>query len=211
MLLADIRHYLARFLFQGDDVFRQVSTLSGGERGRLALAKLSLSNANLLLLDEPTNHLDIPSQEVLQSVLAQFKGTILLVSHDRYLIDALATQIWEIIPEQKIMRVFKGSYSKYHEQLEFERLQSETSLASSAGAKKKSHKSSQVKGESRRRFHLEQIETRIAELELQLAALSQQLENPPTQSDLVQQLGEDYVEIQNEINALLAEWEQLHG
>jgi ATP-binding cassette subfamily F protein 3 len=211
MLLADIRHYLARFLFQGDDVFRQVSTLSGGERGRLALAKLSLSNANLLLLDEPTNHLDIPSQEVLQSVLAQFKGTILLVSHDRYLIDALATQIWEIIPEQKIMRVFKGSYSKYHEQLEFERLQSETSLESSAGAKKKSHKSSQVKGESRRRFHLEQIETRIAELELQLAALSQQLENPPTQSDLVQQLGEDYVEIQNEINALLAEWEQLHG
>jgi ATP-binding cassette subfamily F protein 3 len=211
MLLADIRHYLARFLFQGDDVFRQVSTLSGGERGRLALAKLSLSNANLLLLDEPTNHLDIPSQEVLQSVLTQFKGTILLVSHDRYLIDALATQIWEIIPEQKTMRVFKGSYSKYHEQLEFERLQSETSLESSAGAKKKSHKSSQVKGESRRRFHLEQIETRIAELELQLAALSQQLENPPTQSDLVQQLGEDYVEIQNEINALLAEWEQLHG
>ncbi len=211
MLLADIRHYLARFLFQGDDVFRQVSTLSGGERGRLALAKLSLSNANLLLLDEPTNHLDIPSQEVLQSVLAQFKGTILLVSHDRYLIDALATQIWEIIPEQKSMRVFKGSYSKYHERLEFERLQSETSLASSVATKKKSPKRSQVKGESRRRFHLEQIETRIAELELQLAALSQQLENPPTQSDLVQRLGEDYVEVQNEINALLTEWEQLHG
>lgn len=211
MLLADIRHYLARFLFRGDDVFRQVSTLSGGERGRLALAKLSLSNANLLLLDEPTNHLDIPSQEVLQSVLAEFKGTILLVSHDRYLIDALATQIWEIIPEDKAMRVFKGSYSKYHEQLEIERLQAEASLESSPIADKKSRKSSRIKGESRRRFHLEQIETRIAELELQLAALSQQLENPPAQSDLVEQLGEDYVEIQNEINALLVEWEQLQG
>lgn len=91
MLLAEICHYLARFLFTGADVFRPVSTLSGGERGRLALAKLALSHANLLLLDEPTNHLDIPSQEVLQGVLAEFQGTILLVSHDRYLIDALAT------------------------------------------------------------------------------------------------------------------------
>jgi len=211
MLLADIRHYLARFLFQGDDVFRQVSTLSGGERGRLALAKLSLSNANLLLLDEPTNHLDIPSQEVLQSVLAEFKGTILLVSHDRYLIDALATQIWEIFPGRKTMRVYKGSYSKYHEQLELERLQAESILAESPGAKKKSRKSPKTKGESRRKFRLQEIEARIAELELQLAALSQQLEQPPAESDLVHQLGEDYVEVQNEINALLAEWEQLHA
>ncbi len=211
MLLADIRHYLARFLFQGDDVFRQVSTLSGGERGRLALAKLSLSNANLLLLDEPTNHLDIPSQEVLQSVLAEFKGTILLVSHDRYLIDALATQIWEIFPGRKTMRVYKGSYSKYHEQLELERLQAESILAESPGAKKKSRKSPRTKGERRRKFRLQEIESRIAELELQLAVLSQQLEQPPPESDLVQQLGEDYVEVQNEINALLAEWEQLHA
>ena len=210
MLLADIRHYLARFLFQGDDVFRKVSTLSGGERGRLALAKLSLSNANLLLLDEPTNHLDIPSQEILQSVLAEFKGTILLVSHDRYLIDALATQIWEIIPEQKTMRVFKGTYSQYHEQLEIERQQAETSLSAAPRAKKSTRKSSRIKGESRRKFRLQEIESRIADLELQLSSLSQQLEIPPADSELVQQLGEDYVEVQNEINALLAEWEQLH-
>jgi ATP-binding cassette subfamily F protein 3 len=207
MLLADIRHYLARFLFQGDDVFRQVSTLSGGERGRLALAKLSLSNANLLLLDEPTNHLDIPSQEVLQTVLAEFKGTILLVSHDRYLIDALATQIWEIFPEAKTMRVFKGTYSKYHEQLQLERLQAEASLEPSPKTNRKV--STRVKGESRRKFRLQEIESRITDLEIQLSDLSRQLENPPAESDVVQQLGEDYVEIQNEINALLAEWEQL--
>ncbi len=71
---AEVRNFLAKFLFTGDDVFRRVSTLSGGERGRLALAKLSLSNANLLLLDEPTNHLDLPTQEVLESVLSNFPG-----------------------------------------------------------------------------------------------------------------------------------------
>ncbi len=90
------RDYLAKFLFTGDDVFKQVGVLSGGERGRVALAKLALQGANLLLLDEPTNHLDIPAQEILEAVLADFPGTILLVSHDRYLIDALATQIWSV-------------------------------------------------------------------------------------------------------------------
>lgn len=211
LLLADIRHYLARFLFQGEDVFRQVSTLSGGERGRLALAKLSLSNANLLLLDEPTNHLDVPSQEVLQAVLAEFKGTILLVSHDRYLIDALATQIWEILPEQKALRVFKGTYSQYHAQLEKERLQAEDNLEKPPAGKKNSRKGPRVKGESRRKFLLQEIENQIAGLETQLAALTLQLENPPAESDLVQELGENYVQTQNELNALLAEWEQLHG
>ncbi len=83
MLVADIRDYLARFLFSGEDVYKPVEVLSGGERGRLALAKLALTGANLLLLDEPTNHLDIPSQEILQEVLDEFQGTILLVSHDR--------------------------------------------------------------------------------------------------------------------------------
>ena len=74
LLPAEVRNFLAKFLFTGDDVFRRVSTLSGGERGRLALAKLSLSDANLLLLDEPTNHLDLPTQEVLESVLSKFPG-----------------------------------------------------------------------------------------------------------------------------------------
>ena len=96
--VSEARNYLANYLFTGDDVFRKVSTLSGGEHGRLALAKLALAGANVLLLDEPTNHLDIASQEILQDVLANFGGTILLVSHDRYIIDALASQIWTITP-----------------------------------------------------------------------------------------------------------------
>ncbi|MBZ0286682.1 MAG: ATP-binding cassette domain-containing protein, partial [Anaerolineae bacterium] len=98
MPISEARNYLAQFLFVGDDVFRPVETLSGGERGRVALAKLALSGSNFLILDEPTNHLDIDSQEILQSVLDHFNGTILLVSHDRYLIDALASQIWAASP-----------------------------------------------------------------------------------------------------------------
>ena len=114
------RDYLGKYLFSGDDVFKTVSMLSGGERGRLALAKLALQDTNLLLLDEPTNHLDIPSQEVLQSVLDAYQGTILLVTHDRYLVDALATQIWEIDPEESHLTVFKGTYSQMKEEREKE-------------------------------------------------------------------------------------------
>jgi ATP-binding cassette subfamily F protein 3 len=210
MLLADIRHYLARFLFTGDDVFRQVATLSGGERGRLALAKLSLTNANLLLLDEPTNHLDIPSQEILQEVLSEFAGTILLVSHDRYLIDALGTQIWDIIPERKALRVFKGTYSEYHAELEAEQEVAESQLPVKTSSRQRSGSNQRKKGESRRKYRLQEIESQIAELEEQLAGITLQLEKPPVDSQTVEELGEDYVQIQNEINALLAEWEQLH-
>jgi ATP-binding cassette subfamily F protein 3 len=105
------RNYLAQYLFRADDVFKPVSALSGGERARLALAILALDGANLLLLDEPTNHLDIPARETLQEVLGGFTGTILLVSHDRYLVNQLATQIWELKDGQ--LQVFRGTYREY--------------------------------------------------------------------------------------------------
>ena len=107
----DGRALLAQYLFRGDDVFKQISSLSGGERGRLALALLAAGGANLLLLDEPTNHLDIPAQEVLEAVLAGFDGTIVLVSHDRYLVSKLANQIWEI--EGETLITYNGSYEEY--------------------------------------------------------------------------------------------------
>ena len=105
------RDHLAQYLFRGDDVFKPVAALSGGERGRLALAKLALHQANFLLLDEPTNHLDLMAQEVLQDALQAYDGTILLVSHDRYLVDKLATQIWVL--EDGILRIHKGDYQSY--------------------------------------------------------------------------------------------------
>jgi ATP-binding cassette subfamily F protein 3 len=105
------RAYLAQYLFQEEDTNKPVSALSGGERARLALAILALDGANFLVLDEPTNHLDIPAQEALQEVLEDFSGTILLVSHDRYLIDRLATQIWEL--REGRLDVFRGSYREF--------------------------------------------------------------------------------------------------
>lgn len=111
MPISESRHYLARYLFRNDDVFKSIKSLSGGERGRLALALLALNGANFLLLDEPTNHLDVHAQEVLQEVLEQFDGTILLVSHDRYLVNRLATQIWDL--QDGLLQVFRGSYQDY--------------------------------------------------------------------------------------------------
>ena len=209
LLLSEVRNYLARFLFTGEEVFKEVSTLSGGERGRLALAKLSLSNANLLLLDEPTNPLDIPSQEVLQEVLSNYQGTIMLVSHDRYLIDSLATQIWEIETGEANLRVFEGSYSQYRAQKETEKAGDEA-LSRENTANRKARSQTSTNQDRRRRARLQEIESHIPNLEEQLAKLSLKLENPPSDLDKVQQMGEDYVQIQNELNALLVEWEGLH-
>jgi ATP-binding cassette subfamily F protein 3 len=108
---ATARSYLARYLFRAEDVFKPVRGLSGGERGRLALAILALQGANFLLLDEPTNHLDLPAQEVLQTVLDQYEGTILLISHDRYLVAQLATEIWDL--RDGYLNVFAGSYHDF--------------------------------------------------------------------------------------------------
>ncbi|MGQ9814238.1 MAG: ABC-F family ATP-binding cassette domain-containing protein, partial [Candidatus Roseilinea sp.] len=116
LTVSQARGLLGRFLFSGDDAFKKVEMLSGGERGRVALAKLALQGANLLLLDEPTNHLDIPSQEILTEALDQFDGTLLLVSHDRYLVAALATQIWSLERSddgETRLTVFKGTYDAW--------------------------------------------------------------------------------------------------
>jgi ATP-binding cassette, subfamily F, member 3 len=214
MYVAEIRSYLARYLFTQADAFKKVGVLSGGESGRLALAKLALSDANFLLLDEPTNHLDIPAQEVLQAVLSNFQGTVILVSHDRYLIDVLGTQIWDIHKDGSSLEVFKGTYSEYRKSKE---KQVETnSLAEDAQTPEvesyrsgRSTKNRSQAEQRRRKVRLNKVEGRVNELETQLAKISQKLENPPENPAKVQRLGGDYVEIQNELQALIAEWEQL--
>ena len=219
MLPAEIRNYLAKFLFTGDDVFRKVGTLSGGERGRLALAKLSLTDANLLLLDEPTNHLDLPTQEVLESVLSNFPGTILLVSHDRYLIDSLASQIWEVDPHGKNLQVFKGSYTQYKAyqlKLREENLRTEKSTADpdrvneTSKSKKRPAEKPLSKYERRKMENrLGKIEEEIQALETKQETVSAVLAKPPSDSDRVLQLGEDYVTLQNKIESLMDEWTKL--
>jgi len=217
MQFSEARSYLGTFLFSGDDVFRPVHTLSGGERGRVALAKLALGGANFLLLDEPTNHLDIPAQEVLQAVLAEFAGTILLVSHDRYLIDALATQIWAA--ESGTMRVFKGAYQEYLTVREAEQLALATkkvgtpklqAVPEMASAKANGNTAKPLsKWEVERRTA--RLEQDIQTLEHRLKQLSSDLETASAagQVERVRTLGEEYTTTQAVLDTKLGEWEGL--
>jgi ATP-binding cassette subfamily F protein 3 len=210
MLPAEVRDYLARFLFTGDDVFKEVKLLSGGERGRLAMACLALQNANLLLLDEPTNHLDLPSQEILQNVLADFAGTILLVSHDRYLIDALATQVWEVVPGDSKLHVFEGTYSEYRasKQLTLDFGQQKAHFSKFAAEKKP--KVTVSKDQQRKaKKQMEKLEGEIALLEQHLKALEVELENPPADPGKVQRLGEEYARVQVDLEERVEEWSRL--
>jgi ATP-binding cassette subfamily F protein 3 len=215
-LPGQIRDYLGKYLFSGDDVLKKVSMLSGGERGRLALAKLALQDTNLLLLDEPTNHLDIPSQEVLESVLEDYTGTILLISHDRYLVDALATQIWEVDPDEQNLIAFKGTYSELRaerEQKEYEAFMA-ANQSKSAGRKSKveSPKSKTDAKEERRKIaRLQELENKIAELESTLANLGSQLESPLVKPDEVAVIGREYERVQKEMDGNLAEWEKMQS
>ncbi|GIL14825.1 MAG: ABC transporter [Chloroflexota bacterium] len=213
MQVGEARNYLAQFLFTGDDVFRPIETLSGGERGRVALAKLALSGANFLLLDEPTNHLDIDSQEILQSVLADFPGTILLVSHDRYLVAALATQIWAAEPGA--LTVFEGGYAEYvtarsrgeeeAQALKTAAEKSRTNGEPSASAKK--HGLNPYQLEKR----VAELEARIHDLESRLAALTEAITRASTEGDAarVSDLGGQYTQAEADLRAAMDEWSAL--
>ena len=207
MLEPEVRDYLAGFLFTGDDAFKQVSVLSGGERGRLALACLALQGANLLLLDEPTNHLDLPSQEILQRVLAEFTGTVLLVSHDRYLVDGLATQIWEAQPGSTALTVFRGNYSLLRAE-QAAKSQPEGQAASSRDSSPKKPAAAQMDGKKISQRKLRELEEAISGLEDRLAEMAQKLENPLEAFEPIAELGRQYVDIQA---ALDAKWEEWHA
>jgi ATP-binding cassette, subfamily F, member 3 len=217
MTPAEARNYLGQFLFSGDDVFRPIETLSGGERGRVALAKLALSGANLLLLDEPTNHLDIDSQEILQNVLAAFDGTILLVSHDRYLVDALATQIWAATPGQ--LEVFEGSYHEYVASRQVPG--SESRVSSEVQSGKPEQSSTDANGDGSKKKHglnPYQLEKRVASVEAQIHRLEarlSELTNAITQASIdgnaarVHDLGDEYNQAESDLQNAMAEWEML--
>ena len=211
MLPAEVRDYLAKFLFTGDDVFKTVDLLSGGERGRLALACLALQGSNLLLLDEPTNHLDLPSQEILQSVLADFRGTILLVSHDRYLIDALATQIWEVDPKNRSLASFKGTYSEYKA---YKQLLNQPAVEESKPGRVHEGEKPKVglsKGERQKlETKIQMLEEKIAWIENEIKVLEERLAAPPANGGEVQKMGVEYTRLQAELDAYMEKWSDLH-
>jgi ATP-binding cassette subfamily F protein 3 len=208
--ISQARNLLGQFMFSGDDVFRPIGSLSGGERGRVALAKLALTGANLLMLDEPTNHLDIDSQEILQNVLADFPGTILLVSHDRYLIDALATHIWHVRPGE--MTVFEGGYQAYLEAQAAREQAAHPPVAHGApgGQKAKAGNGAHPSGlnDYQRRRKLGDIEASIARLEGDLARITAELEAASARGDAATaaQLGAAYAEAEAALNAALEQW-----
>ncbi|MCX6050120.1 MAG: ABC-F family ATP-binding cassette domain-containing protein [Chloroflexi bacterium] len=211
MPIGQARNYLAQYLFRNDDVYKPISLLSGGERGRLALALLALEGANLLLLDEPTNHLDIPAQEVLQEVLESFQGTILMVSHDRYLIDRLATQIWEVRDER--LHVFEGPYTAFvaardqateraKEQAAKERAVVRRSQGSDKGTKNEARKRLKVIDEAEQKVNqLEAKGTKI-EQELQLASMNKELGK-------IQRLSQEYATNQAALEQAIEAWAKL--
>jgi ATP-binding cassette subfamily F protein 3 len=204
---AAARHLLARFLFTGDDVFKRIADLSGGERSRVALAQLTLLPGNMLLLDEPTNHLDIDAREALESILKEYPGTILFVSHDRYFIDALADKLW--IVDQGRIRQFIGNYSEY--------VAAQAALPQPSPPKQYEQRPTPTKpsrpndAERARQRRLAALEAEVTALEQDLARLSSELDAASQACDVARltTLGAQYAELEQLLAAKYALWEQL--
>jgi ATP-binding cassette subfamily F protein 3 len=227
------RTLLGRFLFSGDDVFKRVGDLSGGERSRVALAQLTLMKGNLLVLDEPTNHLDIDAREALEGVLNEYNGTILFVSHDRYFIDALADTIWMV--HDGTIEAFDGTYSEYtaaHEQkAESAKQKIEAKQSSSTvGAKHASPAEVTTNGaasapsnkpidrdaerqERRRQRRLASLEQEIAGLEADMKQIEAEMNAAGLRGDIdkVTSLGMQYAELQEMLNTRYDEWAAVAG
>ncbi|MBR5112356.1 MAG: ABC-F family ATP-binding cassette domain-containing protein [Clostridia bacterium] len=203
-----VRNYLSLFLFRGDDVFKSVDSLSGGEKAKLCLLKLMLSGANVLLLDEPTNHLDIPSREVLEAALADFEGTIIAVSHDRYFINKLSDKIFRISPDG--FEKFDGDYDAYcNIVLNAPAVKKETAAPKVNSYKLRKERESEI---NRLRGKIKRTEAEIDRLDKEISEANDTLSSPETAADYekVLELTETINRLTEEQAALLTEWEQMH-
>ena len=211
----ELRGFLARFLFFGDDVFKKVADLSGGEKGRLALAKLIYSRKNVLILDEPTNHLDIPAREALEAALDEYDGTIITVSHDRFFLDKLATQILAF--EDDGAYSYNGNYTEYHDWLQNRQTRSTDLSEPPASAGGLTLETQRPPGQSdtlskNQRSRLEarakEIESLIPRLEDEAAQLTFEMSLPTVAADFprLNALSERHRDLQTRIQRLYAEW-----
>ncbi len=201
-----VRNYLAMFLFRGDDVFKQVDNLSGGEKAKLCLLKLMLSGANVLLLDEPTNHLDIPSREALEDSLSDFDGTVIAVSHDRYFINKLASRIYHLTKEG--FEKSDGGYDDYIQRLAANALVKETKAAPKVNEYKlRKERESEI---NRLKGKITRGEAKIDELDAEISALNNALSTPEISSDYnkLMETTQKIEELTAEQEALMNEWEQ---
>jgi ATP-binding cassette subfamily F protein 3 len=207
----DARHYAARFLFTGDDVFKQVGQLSGGEQSRLRLMKLILTAPDVLVLDEPTNHLDIPSREALEAALAEFPGAVLVVSHDRYFLDRVVQKLLVLRPGAH--RLHPGNYSSYIAQVE----QEEAARQAEQPARRSPARVGKAAGRAKQprppasplaRLPLEELERYIAEREERLAAVQQRFGDPAVYREraALDRLRAEFDTLRAELDAAMAVW-----
>ncbi len=205
----EVRCALGMFLFSGDDVFQAVNTLSGGERARIALLKLLLSGANVLLLDEPTNHLDIPSREALEDALAQFGGTLIVVSHDRYFISKLATNIFVLQPDG--LKRCGNSYEEYLASAQPTSLRPKAPPKQDKPPNEYQQKKLDAAEARRQKAELVRCETEIAALENELRHLQEMLAQPEISADFEQVLALSEALAQKEaaLEQKYSEWEEL--
>jgi len=228
----ELRSFLGRFLFSGEDVFKLVKDLSGGEKGRLALAKLIYSNKNVLVLDEPTNHLDIPSREALEDALDAYQGTIVTVSHDRFFLDKIATQIFSFEADGRV-EIYDGNYSEFHDwqsrrgevgkarrgeeekgrKGERETEKPATNFESFAKPEEQKPKIDNLSKNQRQRIEnrIKEIEGEIPQREAELSKLSFQMSLPETAANhaKLQEITNRFEKTEKQIHALYEEWEKL--
>ncbi len=216
--LPEARNYLARFLFRGDDVFKSTAVLSGGERSRLALARLLITEPNMLVLDEPTTHLDIPSREALEAALLAYAGTLIFVSHDRRLISLLATQLWVV--EDGAVRLFNGNFDAWMRQSHTR--ESAGNAKSARTPHRENHAATQRKRSARQRRHsaaqqrqrqaiVRDHENHIEQLERRLTAIDAELQAASERQDVgeVTRLGERYTATQERLEQAWNDWNAL--
>lgn len=212
----EIRNTLAAFLFTGEDVFKQVKTLSGGERGRVSLAKLMLSEANFLILDEPTNHLDIMSKEILEDALNAYTGTVLYVSHDRYFINKTASRILDL--NQKVLTNYLGNYEYYLEKRDGQLalinnsapVQESSSTLSDTKQNWKAQKEQQA-AQRKKENDLKKCEESIEQLEQRNSEIDLLMASPEVCTDVarLQELSKEKEENDSKLNDLYEKWELL--
>jgi len=210
----ELRTKLAAFLFQGEDVFKEINKLSGGERSRVALLKLMLSKTNFLLMDEPTNHLDIISKEVLENALMNYSGTVLLVSHDRYFLNKVATRIIELRQEGCLQ--YNGNYSYYlskKKQMEIstagrEAEDSETATVNKNDWLKQKEEKSNLRRQQKR---LEAVEAEIEQCEKRIAEIDDLMKLPEVFTDHIkcQELHDEQDQLKKKLDSLYEEWSEL--
>ena len=222
----EIRNMLGSLLFEDDDVFKKISTLSGGERARIAILKLILSKANFLLLDEPTNHLDIDSKEVLEEALENYTGTIFTISHDRYFLDQVSTKT-VVLDDGKITE-YLGNYSYYKEKLKEQEdllalaneqnLEADKVESKSGSADEPALSASESTEENQKKPNAYMVEKQLAEVESEIARLEAtmkmyevQLANPVVQQYLeeMSKISMQIEETQSELDSLYEKWERL--